>query len=185
MVFLVILNLFFGFWVKNKDFRELVTNEKAYSIHNQFLNEEIAVVLNLNEIENSNNQNLYVDNQYKIILEHVKEEDGQFEIYLRCIGQLNNNNFSLISPFIYDVDQHIMEQGADIEVTYRLDNIDYSRKIQWSSFQILENGIRVSYCLLYGDDEKELVKENKLTQIEFSVRNLIKQRWDKNDKKTV
>lgn len=158
-----------------------MTDAELYNIENQVLDESFVLSLDLPKDEELENQILYENGQLKIFLDKIVEEYGQYEVFIEYIGQSDNGEFLLISPFSYDSSKKMISMNSDtkVEVSYLLDDKEYVREINWYSFQIMESGIRASYRLLYDDKEINLVENSDSFKINLVFKNLIMQRWEK------
>ena len=108
-VFLSFILFLLYFWsIYSIDFRDIDKN--SYMVENQVLDETITISLKFPEDKGISNQILYKDGRNKILLQKIIESKGQYEVIIDFIGAGDRGGYTIISPYIFSVDENIMKE---------------------------------------------------------------------------
>jgi hypothetical protein len=153
-------------------------NEKGHTIE-----EEYSLIVDLTNLENNIDKDLYNDGDHRIYVTHIRtsDHDGVYEIYFRSSGKYSQNGASLISGINHSVKkENTFTTEMSAKMSSEIDGKTYENYLLGTSSVNFRDGDEFGFYIgptsVPETDGKMLDKEESM---KITVSNLYQNIWSK------
>lgn len=169
--FVLICLFWAGHW---NDYKKLVSEGSIYKLEQKVFDDAIVVEIILPDQLNDKMRTVYDSESASIIIEKIEYHAGQYEVFFQFIMKKNNEGFVLLSPYTIN-EEGGFDKMAKSTISYVIGGEVCEREIREHRFQVMENGIHVSYNVFYSTDEMKRASLEPNIEVCFLFDKMIKQ----------